>query len=44
MQAADKNEEKKKMKNRRVNVRTPEVMPHVQTKVENIIAAVLLKI
>jgi 4-hydroxy-3-methylbut-2-enyl diphosphate reductase len=34
MQAADKNEEKGKMKNRRVNVRTPEVMPHVQTKVE----------
>ncbi|RZO17758.1 MAG: 4-hydroxy-3-methylbut-2-enyl diphosphate reductase [Verrucomicrobiaceae bacterium] len=34
MQAADKNQEKKKRKNRRVNVRTPEVMPHVQTEVE----------
>ena len=34
MQAADKNKHKTKLKNRRVNVRTPEVMPHVQTEVE----------
>ena len=34
MQTTDKNQENRKMKNRRVNVRTPEVMPNVQMKVE----------
>ena len=34
MQTADKNQKNRKMKNRRVNVRTPEVMPNVQMEVE----------
>ena len=34
MQTTDRNQENRKMKNRRVNVRTPEVMPNVQMKVE----------